>query len=74
MTVRERIRIIRQYKKISTYELSRLTGLGQSAISRMESGERKISVDDLILISEALKTPVEAFFYDDKMLNVLRET
>lgn len=72
MQVYDRLRILRQYKKTSTHYLSKVTGIGQSTISRMELGETKICVDHIVLFSEALSVPVEAFFYDNKMLEAMQ--
>jgi transcriptional regulator with XRE-family HTH domain len=72
MEVKDRLRIIRQFKNISTHQLSALTGYGQSLISRMETGKRKITVDDIIVFANSLEVPIEAFFYDNRMLEYMK--
>jgi transcriptional regulator with XRE-family HTH domain len=72
MTVKDRIRAIRQFKNISTYALGEATEMGQSVISRMENGKRNINVEDAVIIAKALDVPVEAFFYDNKMLEAMQ--
>lgn len=72
MEVKDRIRAVRQHKNVSTHALAYATGIGQSLISRMETGNRKITVEDAVVIAQALNVPVEAFFYDDKMLEAMQ--
>ncbi len=72
MEVRDRIRALRQFKKVSTYALAELTDLSQPVIDRMETGKRKITAEDLVVIAKALNVPVESFFYDDKMLEAMQ--
>lgn len=72
MEIRDRIRLIRQFKKLSTYALAKLTDMSQPVIDRMETGNRKICVEDIVVIANALNVPIEAFFYDQKMLEVMQ--
>lgn len=72
MEVKDRMRAIRRFKDVSTYTLAEITGIGQPLISRMETGNRKITVEDVVVIAKALDVPIEAFFYDDKMLEAMK--
>lgn len=72
MEVRDRIRILRNFKKLSTHALAKMTGISQPILSRMESGQRKITVEDVAVIAQALEIPVEALFYDEEMLKIMR--
>ena len=47
MTIGERVKKIRSMRKLSTYDLSKLTGVSQSSISKLENGKRK--PDSIIL-------------------------
>ena len=49
-----RIRAARQGRGISQRELARAVGVAQSTLSRIERGERRVSVDRLIAIARAL--------------------
>ncbi|MEG1313145.1 helix-turn-helix domain-containing protein [Clostridium sp.] len=60
----ERLKQLRISKGITTYELSELTGIPQSTISKMENGKRKIETDSLELLSKALNINVNEFFND----------
>ena len=59
MTIGERIKKIRNECGLSTYDLSKMTGISQSSISKMENGKRKI--DNLVLekIAGALNISVD---------------
>ena len=59
----------------TTYELSELTGIPQSTISKMENGKRRIDSDSLQKITRALQVPIGTVFaeefdakYDTKQL------
>lgn len=49
-----RIRAARQARCISQRDLARALGMAQSTLSRIERGERRVSVDQLIEIARAL--------------------
>ncbi len=58
----EKIKLLRIEKGLTTYELSELTGIPQSTISKMENGKRKIETDSIQLLAKALDVPVSSFF------------
>ena len=49
-----KIRDIRKGRGISQRDLARALGMAQSTLSRIERGERRVSVDRLIAIARAL--------------------
>lgn len=55
MDIGKRIKKIRTQKGLSTYEISRKTGISQSAVSRLENGKRKADADIIEKIAEALE-------------------
>jgi|GEM_PF-1292353 len=59
MTAGERVRKIREKKDISANELSRLTGISQSTISKLENGKRKADFDLLDLLARGLKVSID---------------
>jgi len=59
MNINERLRKFRNEKGISTYELSKLTGISQSTISKIENGKRKTDVEILDKIADALKVSID---------------
>lgn len=67
MNVHEKIKEIRSKKGLSTYQLSNLTGISQSAISKLENDKRKIDVETLQKIADALEVPIDEFFKDEDM-------
>lgn len=58
----EKLKSLRIGKNITTYELSELTGIPQSTISKMENGKRKIETESLELLAKALKVSINDFF------------
>ncbi|RMD69285.1 MAG: XRE family transcriptional regulator [Gammaproteobacteria bacterium] len=56
--VGKRIRALRRARRLSQRELSRLTGLAQGTISRIEQGEQIPSMDTVRRIAAALGVPV----------------
>lgn len=49
-----RIRAIRSERKLSTYQLAEMVGTTQSTIHRLETGKRKLTVDWMRRIAQAL--------------------
>lgn len=62
MEVNEKLRDARRKKGLSQYELADRTKiLNQSQISKIESGERRVTVSDIKALSLAMEIPVEFF-------------
>lgn len=61
LTVADKIRGYMAERKISNTELSRRTGIRESALSKALNNQRKIDVNEYILIVEALETPADTF-------------
>ncbi|OUQ14475.1 hypothetical protein B5E84_16135 [Lachnoclostridium sp. An14] len=59
MNIGERIKKIRTEKGISTYQLSELTGISQSSISKLENGHRKADIEILMKIARALNISID---------------
>lgn len=55
----ENIRNIRKRKGLTQEELGRLLGVGKSAVSRWESGERDVTLGTIRSIASALGVPLE---------------
>jgi transcriptional regulator with XRE-family HTH domain len=72
MTVNERLRTIRQYRKLSTYDMAVKMNINQSLYYKVENGDRRLYVDFLGECATILEAPIEAFYYDEKMLEVLQ--
>lgn len=70
----ELIKKIRVEKGLSTYDLSQMTGIPQSTISKMENKKRKIEVEEMELIAKALDTPVSTFFLENQTEEFDEET
>ena len=67
MLPHEKLKLIRLEKGLSTYDLSELTGIPQSTISKMENGKRKLETDSLRKLSEVLNISISAFFDEEKI-------
>lgn len=75
MNTYKQLKELRISKGKTTYELSELTGIPQSTISKMENGKRRIDSDSLQKITRALQVPIGTVFaeefdakYDTKQL------
>lgn len=61
----EKLKAIRIEKELTTYDLSKLTGIPQSTISKMENGKRKIEVEELEILAKYLGVQISDFFNDN---------
>ena len=60
-----RIKSLRLIKSISQQQLASLTGLNRSFLSHIESGERNISTETLIKLTNGINVSLRVFFDDD---------
>jgi len=68
MEVAERIRVIRQEKRLSQGDIEKRTGLLRCYISRVENGHTVPAVETLEKICRALEVPLYQLFYDGDAL------
>lgn len=61
MTVADRIRGYMAEHKISNIELSKKTGIDQTALSKTLNNQRKMDVNEFILIIDAFGEPADTF-------------
>ena len=66
LNVGEQIREVRKSKRIRQKVLARMVGISPGALTNFEKGRRRISLDWLHRIAEALDTPVAYFLPDEK--------
>ncbi len=64
MMVGDRLRELREDKKLSQGELMNRTGLARSYISRVENGHTTPSIETMEKLAHALEIPLYAIFYD----------
>ena len=62
----ERIRAARESKNISQVELSRITGIQNSAISAFENGHRTPGLQNLAIIAMALDVTIDELYFGDR--------
>lgn len=60
----------REVAGMTQTDLAQAVGLDRSAVSRMEKGERKLSVPELVTVAQALGRPL-AFFVDEPVTAVV---
>ncbi|CUU47023.1 helix-turn-helix domain-containing protein [Clostridium beijerinckii] len=65
MKPHEKLKLLRLNRNLTTYDVSELTGIPQSTISKMENGKRKIETDSLELLAKAFNVSVNEFFESD---------
>ncbi|MGA2607729.1 MAG: helix-turn-helix transcriptional regulator [Terriglobia bacterium] len=68
MDIAERLRQLREAKKLSQGDIERRTGLLRCYISRVENAHTVPSIETLEKISRALKVPMYQLFYDGQEL------
>lgn len=74
--VHENLKNIRMAKGVTQSHLAKKLNVSNMTYSRMESGETKIDVERLIVISKALSINVEVFFnieLTDSVINSLQQ-
>ena len=64
MYIAERLRQLREAKKLSQGDIEKRTGLFRCYISRVENGHTVPTVDTLEKFSSALEVPMYQIFYD----------
>ena len=65
MIVGERLRLLREDKKLSQGDIERRTGMLRCYISRVENGHTVPSVETLEKFARALEIPIYQLFYDE---------
>jgi len=66
MVIGERLKVLREQKKMSQGEVEKRTGLLRCYISRVENGHTVPSVDTLEKMARALEIPTYRLFTDDE--------
>ncbi len=62
------IKQIREDKNLSTYDLSKKTGISQSTISKLENGKRSADIELVKIIASALKTDISTILKGPKIM------
>ena len=65
-TARHRLRSLRMARGWSLDELAKRAHIGPSTISRIETGHRRITLDHLVTLAQALETTVDELLVDDE--------
>jgi transcriptional regulator with XRE-family HTH domain len=66
MIIADRLRNIREMKKLSQGELAKRTGLRRCYLSRVENGHTVPKIETLEKIVRAFEIPMYQLFYDDE--------
>jgi transcriptional regulator with XRE-family HTH domain len=66
MVIGERLKVLREQRKMSQGDIQKRTGLLRCYISRVENGHTVPSVDTLEKMAQALETPMYRLFTDDE--------
>src|SRR6478609_3676884 len=67
MIIGDRLRALREEKKLSQGEIEKRTGLLRCYISRVENGHTVPSVETLEKFARALEVPMYQIFYDGNL-------
>ncbi|MDU6336047.1 MAG: helix-turn-helix transcriptional regulator [Clostridium sporogenes] len=73
MEISEKLKDLRTFKNLSTYDLAEKAGIPQSTISKLENGNRKIDTDILQKIADAMDVPIDIFFQKQSPSEILGE-
>lgn len=65
MDIGNRLRELREFKKLSQGDIERRTGLLRCYLSRVENGHTVPAIETLEKITRALEVPLYQLFYDD---------
>ncbi len=66
MSLGERIRQLREREGLSQAELASVVGISRPAISQIESGERKVTAEELILFAKRFNISMESLIHPDR--------
>ena len=66
MVISDRLRTIREQKKLSQGDIEQRTGLRRCYVSRVENGHTVPSIETLEKLAGALEVPLYKFFYDSE--------
>ncbi len=66
MIVGDRLRELREAKKLSQEDIEKRTGLLRCYISRVENGHTVPTIETLEKLTRAMKIPLYQIFYDDE--------
>jgi len=64
MVIGDRLRQLREYKKLSQGDIEHRTGLLRCYISRVENGHTVPAIETLEKFARAMEVPIYQFFYD----------
>ena len=73
-TARRRLRTLRQARGWTLDDLAARAHVGASTISRIETGQRRLALDQLVVLARALGVPVDDLLADDDAEVVIRPT
>ncbi len=64
MIIGERLRVLREFKKLSQGDIEKRTGLLRCYISRVENGHTVPAIETLEKLARAMEIPLYQLFYD----------
>jgi transcriptional regulator with XRE-family HTH domain len=64
MIIGERLRVLREFKKLSQGDIEKRTGLLRCYISRVENGHTVPAIETLEKLARAMEVPLYQLFYD----------
>lgn len=70
-TARHRLRSLRMARGWSLDELASRSHIGASTISRIETGRRRLALDHLVTLAQALDTTIDELLIDDEAEDVV---
>lgn len=68
--LKDRVRFLRNKKRLSQMELAELAGLCQSQVSKIEGGNRKVTAEELQKIANALGVTISTLLDNSQSIAV----
>lgn len=64
----DRIRRVRKFRKMTVTELGRRVGMHVAVMSKLETGQRGVSVGEAVALAEALDVPLDLLTSDGPLV------
>jgi len=59
------IRSLRSYKRLTQSEMAKILNLSASSYNKKENGKVAFTLEEIKILSEYFKVPIESFFKDE---------
>lgn len=64
----DRLRRVRRFRKISQTELGHAVGMDNSVVSKIEAGQRRVTVGEAVVLAAGLDVPIDLLTTDGPLV------